>query len=94
MHIVHGCHWTRSVQRHVQRFEQGRESLVSKFEHFINVSAISSLPISAKYRLILITKNVTHVLKAVPKLDNSESGQMVSEKVKLTYFDAYLSQTM
>ena len=34
------------------------------------------------------------VMKAVPKLDESESGQMVSEKVKLTYFDVYLSQTM
>ena len=34
------------------------------------------------------------VMKAVPKLDESESGQIVSEKVKLTYFDVYLSQTM
>ena len=34
------------------------------------------------------------VMRAVPKLDESESGQMVSEKVKLTYFDVYLSQTM
>ena len=33
-------------------------------------------------------------MKAVPKLDESESGQMVSKKVKLTYFDVYLSQTM
>ena len=33
-------------------------------------------------------------MKAVPKLDESESGQMVSEKVKLTYFDVYLSHTM
>ena len=34
------------------------------------------------------------VMKAVPKLGESESGQMVSEKVKLTYFDVYLSHTM
>ena len=34
------------------------------------------------------------VMRAVPKLDESENGQMVSEKVKLTYFDVYLSQTM
>ena len=34
------------------------------------------------------------VMKAVPKLDGSESGQMVSKKVKLTYVDVYLSQTM
>ena len=33
-------------------------------------------------------------MKAVPKSDESESGQMVSKKVKLTYFDVYLSQTM
>ena len=31
-------------------------------------------------------------MKAVPKLDESKSGQMVSDKVKLTYFDVYLSQ--
>ena len=31
---------------------------------------------------------------SVLKLDESESGQMVSEKVKLTYFDVYLSHTM
>ena len=33
-------------------------------------------------------------MKAVPKLDESESGQMVSEKVKLTNFDVHISQTM
>ena len=34
------------------------------------------------------------VVKPFPKLDESESGQIMSEKVKLTYFDVYLSQTM
>ena len=33
-------------------------------------------------------------MKAVQKLEESESGQIMSEKVKLTYFDVYLSQTM
>ena len=32
--------------------------------------------------------------KAVPRLDESESGQMVSEKVKFTYVNVYLSQIM
>ena len=32
-------------------------------------------------------------MRAVPKLDESESGQMVSEKVKLTYFDVYLRES-
>ena len=31
---------------------------------------------------------------SLPKSGEIESGQMVSEKVKLTYFDVYLSQTM
>ena len=31
---------------------------------------------------------------SLSSLDKSESGQMVSEKVKVTYFDVYLSQTM
>ena len=35
-----------------------------------------------------------NVVKSFPKLAKSESGQIVSEKVKLTYFDVYLSQTM
>ena len=30
----------------------------------------------------------------LPKSDESESCQMVSEKVKFTYFDVYLSQTI
>ena len=30
------------------------------------------------------------VIKAVPRLDKSKSGQMVSEKVKFAYFDVYL----
>ena len=34
------------------------------------------------------------IVKSVPKLAKSESGQMVSEKVKLTYYDVYLSQAM
>ena len=39
-------------------------------------------------------QTVRSVMKAVPKLDESESGLIGSKKVKLTYFDAYLSQTM
>ena len=35
-----------------------------------------------------------NVVKSFPKLAKSESGQIVSEKVKLTYFDVYLSHTM
>ena len=35
-----------------------------------------------------------NVVKSFPKLAKSESGQIVSEKVKLTYFDVYLSLTM
>ena len=31
---------------------------------------------------------------SLPKPDESECGQMVSEKVYLTYFDVYLSQLM
>ena len=31
---------------------------------------------------------------SLPKPDESECGQIVSEKVYLTYFDAYLSQFM
>ena len=31
---------------------------------------------------------------SLPKSGKIEIGQMVSEKVKLTYFDVYLSQTM
>ena len=34
------------------------------------------------------------VMRAVPKLAKSESGRTVSEKVKLIYFDVYLSPTM
>ena len=34
------------------------------------------------------------MIKAVPTLDESESDQMVSDKVKLTYFDVYLTQTI
>ena len=32
-------------------------------------------------------------MKAILKLDESERGQMVLEKVKLTYFDVYISIT-
>ena len=35
-----------------------------------------------------------NVVKSVPKLSKIENGQMVSEKVKLTYFDVYLSPKM
>ena len=35
-----------------------------------------------------------NVVKSVPKLSKIENGQMVSEKMKLTDFDVYLSQTM
>ena len=42
-------------------------------------------------RLTLLSASV---VKSFPKLAKSESDQMVSEKVKLTYFDVYLSHTM
>ena len=35
-----------------------------------------------------------NVAKSFPKLAKSESGQIVLEKVKLTYFNVYLSHTM
>ena len=35
-----------------------------------------------------------NVVKSFPNLAKRESGQIVSEKVKLTYFDVYLSHTM
>ena len=53
-----------------------------------------SSPTRAPAVLIRYDTLSANVVKSFPKLAKSESGQIVSEKVKLTYFDVYLSHTM
>jgi hypothetical protein len=50
--------------------------------------------IFARIKLVLYDELSDQGYTSLPKSGAIESGQMVSEKVKLTYFDVYLSQTM